>query len=280
MTMPVNQVSEVGTHYRVGDIQVWDSDPQSPLPQVVMLHPNSTCRHFFKKQMEDKSLTRLYRLLAFDLPGHGDSLKADDPMSAYNFPGYAKACAKTIATLGLKKFVLLGWSLGGCVAMELLDQLPGLRGVVLTGAPPVAARMDVMMRTFEKIPANILKIFAKPDFTPEEAALFASPIGTEKWMIEATLKTDGLARSCLAASLQAGVGRDQRELVANSKVPTALICGKLDPIIDEAYLQSLRFGNLWDMHLIEGADHGVVYKNPAAFNPLLSAFLEKAFSRS
>ena len=56
---------------------------------IVLVHGNSASSAAFARQMEG-ALGARYRLIAFDLPGHGASDDAADPTATYNMPGYAR----------------------------------------------------------------------------------------------------------------------------------------------------------------------------------------------
>lgn len=271
----VAEISTSGVHYHVGDIAVWDSNRESELPVVVMLHPNSACRLYFKNQMEDQNLTSSFRLIAIDLPGHGDSKWAEETKATYTFPGYAKAVAKVIKELGIKRCVLLGWSLGGHVALEAMRQIDGVAGVVISGTPPVELSMNGFSQVFKKIPTEMVKLMGKTNLTREEMTAFIMNVGNEKWMIEYGLKSDGRARKRLTQSINDGVGQDQRTLVAESKIPLAIIAGEQDSASPKDYLESLKFGNLWGMHFIDGIGHSLVYEKSERFNPILLTFLKE-----
>src|SRR5262249_11096521 len=55
-------------------------------PPVLLIHGNSSGRHVFRCQMMGP-LARNFRLIALDLPGHGDSSDAPDPTHTYTLPG-------------------------------------------------------------------------------------------------------------------------------------------------------------------------------------------------
>ncbi len=273
----VQEISLCGVHYHVGDIAIWDSNRESQLPVLIMLHPNSASRLFFKMQMEDKILTENFRLIAMDLPGHGDSKPAENPKETYTLSGYASIVAQTIREMGISKCALFGWSLGGHVAIEALDKIDGLCGVALTGTPPVELSTQGFMEACKDFPIEMSKLMGKLHFTHEEAETFAHVIGKEDWMIEYVFKTDGYARQRLLEWFDEGVGRDQRKLVAETKLPIAIIAGDQDPASPKDYLQTVKFGNLWGLHFIENGSHGVVYERPDIYNPILLSFLKDIF---
>jgi len=273
----VRQISSVGVHYQVGGLAIWDSNPKSKQPVIVMLHPNSCSRLFFKRQMEDRRLTEGFRLIAIDLPGHGDSEKAENPTATYTFKGYAGEVVQALRTLDVQECVLLGVSLGGHVVLEAMNQIPGLQGIVLSGTPPVAISPEGFRQGFKAIPLEKAKLMGKRHFTRKDAEEFASVIAKEPWMVEYTLKADGRARQRLFEWIQEGTGGDQRQLIAETKLPTALIFGENDPASPLDYLQSLKYGNLWGMHSIKGSDHGVFYKEAEVYNGILLNFLRTIF---
>ncbi len=273
----VRQISTVGVHYHVGNIAVWDSNPNSKQPVLVMLHPNSLSRLCFKKQMEDHRLTDHYRLIALDLPAHGDSKVVENPKATYTFQGYAGVVTQTLHELNVQDFVLLGHSLGGHVVLEAMNQAPGIKGIILTGTPPVVVSDEGFKRGFKEISIEIAKLMSKRHFTRNEAAEFASAVGNEPWMVEYALKTDGRARQRLMEWIHEGVGGDQRKLVEETKLPTALIFGDND-LVDIEYLKSLKYGNLWAMRIIKNGDHGVIYKKSSIYNGILLEFLNSIYT--
>lgn len=83
-----------------------------------------------------------FRCLALDLPGHGGSASGRNP-DAYRLPGYASLLAGLVTELDADDAVLVGWSLGGHIALEAAERLPEAAGFVLFGTPPVGSPADV-----------------------------------------------------------------------------------------------------------------------------------------
>src|SRR5206468_510625 len=92
----------------------------------------------FRNQMEGP-LGQRYRMLAPDLPGHGDSSDAVDPVRSYSMPGYADAMVEVLSLMGIDKAIVFGWSLGGHNGLEMISRFPGLLALMITGTPPVSA---------------------------------------------------------------------------------------------------------------------------------------------
>src|SRR5215470_11711616 len=103
---------------------------------VLLIHGNSFCRGVFRYQMQGE-IAKNRRLIAFDLPGHGQSANAVDPKRSYTRPGLADAAIELLDTLGVAEAIVFGWSLGGHIGIEMIPRFPGMRGLMISGAPPV-----------------------------------------------------------------------------------------------------------------------------------------------
>src|SRR5262249_42250868 len=104
---------------------------------VLLIHGNSLSREVFRKQL-DGALSRKHRLVAFDLPGHGQSGDALDASRTYTRPGLASAVIEMLSLLGISEVAVVGWSLGGHIALEMASKYFGIKGLFISGAPPVS----------------------------------------------------------------------------------------------------------------------------------------------
>ena len=68
--------------------------------------------------------------------------------------------------------MLVGWSLGGHIAIEAAAQGLPLAGIVISGTPPVGPGLEHMGDAF--IPSESMGLTGKPDFTDEEVVAFAN----------------------------------------------------------------------------------------------------------
>jgi pimeloyl-ACP methyl ester carboxylesterase len=118
-----------------GSIAVEESG-QGGIP-VLLIHGNSFCRGVFRNQMNGK-IAKNHRFIAFDLPGHGESSNAIDPTRSYTRPGLADAAVELLDKLGVTEGIVFGWSLGGHIGIEMIPRFPGMRGPLISGAPPVS----------------------------------------------------------------------------------------------------------------------------------------------
>jgi pimeloyl-ACP methyl ester carboxylesterase len=105
----------------------------------LLLHGGGLCKEIFTHQLES-GLGSQHRVIAIDFPGHGESEDATDPKRAYSVAGLADVALQVLEGLDIDAAVVVGVSLGGRVALELIQTYPGLIGLCLTGVPLASAR--------------------------------------------------------------------------------------------------------------------------------------------
>jgi pimeloyl-ACP methyl ester carboxylesterase len=127
MSISTRQHTVVTSH---GSLAVEES-AQGGIP-VLLIHGNSSCRAVFRHQMQGR-LAENHRLIAFDLPGHGQSSNAPDPTWSYTRPGFADAAVELLEKLGVTEAIVFGWSLGGHIGIEMVPRFSGMRGLMITG---------------------------------------------------------------------------------------------------------------------------------------------------
>lgn len=250
-------------------------DSQGPGLPIIFVHGVCGSKEVFEHQFAE-TLTNSFRLIAFDLPGHGASDDAADPQQSYSIRALSDTTLDVMNYLRLPRALIVGWSLGGHIAMELMDRFPDrLAGVVTVGAPPLAPGLLGMMQAFH-IHSGML-LARKPQFTTSDAMAWeAMCYGPEPdgMHFAAIVRADGRMRPQTSKSLLRGGLSDQRRIVEQSPVPLALINGAADPIVRLKYLNTLSYANLWEgrSHAISNAGHAPFLSHPSEFNVLLHRF--------
>ena len=252
-------------------------ETESDGPAVLLIHGNSSCKEAFLHQMAGP-LGHRYRLIAFDLPGHGRSDDAPSPARSYTMTGYADLAVELMAALGLERPVLLGWSLGGHIGLELLGRGTALAGLMIVGTPPVGRGENAAAEGFQ--PGPEIDYAGRESLSEAEAAAYAPLLYGRGTAIpafhQAAIRcTDGRARRIMVEAFLAGQGHDQRRAAAHSPVPLAVVSGSAEPFVDNAYLEGLTYRNLWDgrVHIFDGLGHAPFFEAPERFDPLLGRFL-------
>jgi pimeloyl-ACP methyl ester carboxylesterase len=242
---------------------------QGNLPLVLS---NSTCRDVFRHQLTG-SLAADRRLIAFDLPGHGQSSDAPDPARTYTRPGLADAVVELLEKLGVKEAVVLGWSLGGHIGIEMAPRFAGMRGLMVIGTPPVAR--NGMADGFQRSPHMQLagqEHLSETDIEAFVHAIFGK--SAEPFLQKAVARADGRFRKTLFEAARAGSGVDQRQIVETNPVPLAVVNGSEDRFVKLDYLDTLAYANLWEgrCHRLAGLGHAPFWEGPGDFDPILERF--------
>ncbi|WP_052214605.1 alpha/beta fold hydrolase [Belnapia sp. F-4-1] len=240
---------------------------------LLLIHGNSSCRQVFARQMRSDFAARC-RLITFDLPGHGQSEDAHDPARTYSLPGLADCTVELLERLGVSSAVVLGWSLGGHVAIEMLSRFKGMKSLILTGTPPI--RRGGFVEGFVSSPADGLaarRHLSEAEVDTFARAMFGEPV--EPFLQGAIGRSDGRCRQGLFEASRAGLGVDQRLAVEGSALPVAVINGAADPLIRLDYLDDVAYRNLWEerCHRLDGAGHAPFWHAADAFNALVGRFL-------
>jgi pimeloyl-ACP methyl ester carboxylesterase len=246
-------------------------------PPVLLVHGNSSCKEVFRNQMEGE-IGRRWRLIAIDLPGHGRSSNARNPRRTYSMPGYADMAVEVLDILGVARFAVLGWSLGGHIGLEMFTRHDGMAGLLATGTPPVPLTPEGLGRGF--LPSEHMGLAGKEVFTPEDATAYARQTAGvnapyEPFLLDAVRRTDGRARACMIGGAVAGWGADELRLVETLDKPLAIVSGGDEPFVNNDYLQSIRYARLWDgkVHILPGIGHAPFWEAPQTFDPLFARFL-------
>ena len=248
-------------------------------PAVMLIHGNSASSLTFQAQLMGE-FGQKYRVVAMDLPGHGESDQAVAPEKTYHMPGYAAVVAEVAKQLGLETAVFVGWSLGGHVVLEAHNLLPNAAGFVIFGAPPLAFPPD-MEHAFLPNPA-MGAAFAE-ELTPEQMAGFAAACLAPDCTLDLApfvadiARTDGRARATMAASIAPNGYQDEVEIVRNLKRPLAILHGEHEQLVSEPYISALEIPTLWRgrVQIVAGSGHTPQSEKPEQFNTLLSAFVDE-----
>jgi pimeloyl-ACP methyl ester carboxylesterase len=240
---------------------------------LLLLHGSGASRKVFSKQF-NSPLAEQYRLIALDLPGHGAS---SDAVSAadYGVDGLARTVAEVLQLKGIEHTLVMGWSLGGHVGIELMARHPAVTGLMVVGAPPVGRGPVAMLRGFQ---TNLdLLLATKEQFSEREAQRFYEMCyhgAGEPTFLQSIRRTDGRVRVAASRSLLKGEVADQKLAVEQASVPVAIVNGASEPVARLSYLAGLHYRNLWGnvCHIIPDAGHAPFWDQPERFNELLGSF--------
>lgn len=210
-----------------------------------------------------------YAVLAPDLGGFG---AAPAPPGGYTVEAYAKQIADFIEAQQLTRYVMVGHSMGGKIALALAARQPaGLVGVALLSPSPAPEPMT------EEDRHSSLHAFGKPAGAEKTMRhITARPLPAE---VQQRIITDNL-RSTKAA-WDAWLLHGNRENIAaqlcDLRVPCTLLAGDQDAVMSPSVhgletLLLLPEGT--PLEIISGAGHLLPYEAPSEVATLLRAFDE------
>lgn len=246
-------------------------------PPLVLLH--GTGGHLEAYARNIRGLSRRFRVIAYDMVGHGLSDKPDRP---YTVDFYAEHLVSLLEALGIQKAHLSGESLGGWVAAwaaafhpERVDRL------VLNTPGNITSKPEVMARIKELS----LKAVREASYETVRQRL-------EYLFYDKTLVTDELVRVRLAIYTQPAFLRAMENILVLQDpeirkrytwspewcgrigAKTLIIWTDHDPT---GTLEEARLLRTWipgsELEVIEGAGHWPQWEKPEEFNRLHEMFL-------
>ncbi|MBG9389110.1 alpha/beta fold hydrolase [Caenimonas aquaedulcis] len=241
-------------------------------PTVLMLHGIGGGHLSFAPQVETLASSG-YRAIAWDMPGYGRSA----PIEPYNFKGLAQSCIALIENLQCGDVVLVGHSMGGMVAQEVMARRPELVSkLVLCGTSPSFGKPDgqwqrefIAQRTAPldagKTMAELAQVLVPqmvgPGSLPEGVRLAAHCMGL-------------VPASTYRRALEALVTFDRRAALAQIRVPTLVIAGEHDRNAPPAVMKKMADAIANSTYLeMPGIGHLQNLEAPDEFDGMLLNFL-------
>ncbi|MEU0273003.1 4-carboxymuconolactone decarboxylase [Streptomyces sp. NPDC006307] len=238
-------------------------DGPEDAPVLIMGSSLGTTWHMWDRQIPE--LTRQWRVLRFDLPGHGGA--PAEPASAVS--ELTDRLLATLDGLGVHRFGYVGCSIGGAIGTDLALRAPHrLASLALVASSPRFGTADEFRRRGVIVRTNGLDPMARtaPErwFTPGFAA--AQPAIVE-WAVQMVRTTDP---GCYVAACEALASFDVRAELGRVGVPTLVLVGSEDTVTGPAEARTLVAG-IPDARLavVPGASHLAPVEQPAAVTDLL-----------
>ena len=246
-------------------------------PTVLMLHGIGGGHLAFAPQVESLA-SHGYRAVAWDMPGYGHSA----PIEPYTFKGLAESCITLIESLQCGSVTLVGHSMGGMVAQEVVARRPQLVSrLVLSGTSP----------SFGRSPAGHVSESWQREFLAERTGpldagrsmadlaevLVPRMIGPRSLPEGVRLAQHCMARVPAATyrrALEALLTFDRREDLARIRVPTLLIAGEHDRAAPPAVMKKMGQAIAGSTYIeLAGVGHLANLEAPDEFDAVVLNFL-------
>jgi len=254
----------------------WNYQRLGEGPRVLLfIHGWSVDHRIWRQQL--KFFKKNYRVLAVDLPGHGQS-----SWQAVSLEDIACDIQQILEHEGGKDLSIISSSLGGLVALKLADLFPiHIKQITFVGAMPKFARAQdhpygLDMKKIRKLSGqcatdypSIVDIFFRSLFTKEERQTRRF-----KWIQRFRKGQGAPMQAALVEYLDILEQEDLRGVLKKMKLPMQFINGTGDEICDSAavaYLKELSPGSRFDA--LDQCGHFPFLTRPYEFNKVLEEFL-------
>ncbi|MBB1287358.1 alpha/beta hydrolase [Flavisolibacter sp. BT320] len=248
---------------------------------IFFIHGNSGSARTWNSQL-NSSLLSSYRLIAIDLPGHGDSFRSEDPGKDYSPPATAKLLATTITILRQNKpFILVGFSYGTNLIAEMLQHEIRPDGICMIGMCCVGQLqpMNMVFKLESPPPVFFYNEKNKSVITCSIENMLVEKDNTT-FLADDYQDTDPFFRLCLMQAAANGNVSDEIELLQNFQIPICVVFGVNDTLINIDYLQDSIL-MMWEKKIfqIEAAGHFVHLDKQEEVNRLIQVYANEQFTR-
>jgi pimeloyl-ACP methyl ester carboxylesterase len=200
-------------------------------------------------------LAKSHRVLSVDLPGHGESELLEGPGTIEK---YAEAIHLIFKKEGLKRFFIVGHSMGGYVALAYAELYPDyLSGLCMFHSTPFSdsdAKKKDRQATIEQIKQGNLSALIKRHFNTVFAEANTETFQQE--IEEASGIAGQMKEEAVIASIEAmAMRKDRSELMFKGEIPVLFIAGKEDRLISVSVTEQIRLPEKSEIRILEHSGH-------------------------
>lgn len=241
-------------------------------PAIILIHGFPFNKSMWNKQVE--VLIENYRVISYDIRGHGDSDTGTDDFSIGLF---TDDLLGLMDFLKVEKAILCGLSLGGYIALNAIENFPKrFDALILCDTTCTADSPEVIkkrMETIDNIKEFELEQYAEDSlkklFAPESFVTSKEKIAAVKEMIKKT-SPQSISDTLLALTRR----KETCDKLSDIHVPVLIMVGKEDKITPPAaarFMHKNIKGSI--LQIIEHAAHLSNIENPNEFNEHLVKFV-------
>lgn len=260
-------------------------DTGGPGPAVLLTHGIGESLEFWHPQIE--ALGKTMRLVAWDMPGHGES---DIPRAAMDLQALARSGWLLLDRLGIGSAHLVGNSLGAAISLRMMGQNPE-RARSLLLANSAALGPDVF-GAFKVMTLPLLgELMNKPSAKAVEMQIKAIVYRQQaispqvRSAIERNIHRPGGGAYFLATLRLLTGWRGQHEVVCQEshqllrqvKIPTLILHGRQDVVLPARHSeQAHTLVTDAELQIWDDCGHTPQLEQPTAFNASLAALVQRA----
>jgi non-heme chloroperoxidase len=256
-------------------VQDWALDGTLHKAELLLLHGFSQAHGSWLHQVTSP-LAAEYRLVTYDLRGHGDSDKPTAPHFYRETERWAAEVKAVIEQSGLQRPILVAWSYSGRVALDYLSVFgdSGISGLVMANATSnsnpemMGPAVGLLRQMTSEDPAvalegtkALLRACVAEELSPDE--------------FDYMLRYNQSVPATIRANL-AGRTADYASALRSLSVPTLVMQGMLDPITAPA-MAAYTAKQVRGAELVRYDDlaHMPFWESPQRFNDELTQFVRR-----
>jgi 3-oxoadipate enol-lactonase len=258
-------------------ISYTDEGPDNA-PVVILIHGFPMNKSMWNKQVE--LLIETYRVIAYDVRGHGNSTAGTDDFSIELF---VDDLLGLMNALKIDRAMLCGLSMGGYIALNAVENFPKRFGSLIlcdtnctADTPEAKAKRMISIENIEKFGVEYFaNESVKNLFAPESFVTNNEKIAMVKEMIIGT-SVHSLSSTLTALSKR----KETCTGLANIRIPVLIMVGKEDKITppEAALLMQKKIkGSI--LNIVEHAGHLSNIENSYEFNGQLWKFISSVYKK-
>jgi len=244
---------------------------------IVLIHGWPLSDEMYEYQYNEL-INKNFRVIGITLRGFG---KSDKPYRDYNYDVHASDIKKVLDKLKIEDAVLVGFSMGGAIAIRFVSTYNGAHvsklALISAAAPiwtqrkdfpynlPISAVDDLIELNYKdrpKLLSNFAKIFSATETSLNE--------GIGSWLNGICLSASSYATAQCLIDLR---DTDLRSDLVKIKIPTVIMHGKKDKICSFDLAEQMKAG-ITNSHIIpfENSGHSLFLEETQKFNAELIKF--------
>lgn len=270
-------------------------DGDSSNPVILFLHGFMGDRHEFQTAIAN--LSQQFYCVAIDLPCHGqtdlthqgtDQFTYQDSCynenSCYTIDFTARLIVKFLELLNIERCFLVGYSMGGRVALYLTIHFPKYFRKVVLGSASAGLRTD--MERSDRLAKDLQLADKLENLEPDEFRLFLENWYQQKifgnlrshpnfpQLLEQRLQNSPRELAKSLRYLGTGMQPSLWENLPKNEIPLLLLVGELDAKFVQINQQMAQLCKFSQLEIIPNCAHNIHFENPDMFVEKIQIFLE------
>jgi pimeloyl-ACP methyl ester carboxylesterase len=238
-------------------------------PPLLLIHGLGSCLEDWECQVPE--FARQYRVITYDLRGHGRSGKPEGP---YSMAQFGEDAAALLRALGVDSAHVVGISLGGGIAFQLVVSHPALvKSLVIVNSGPEAIFRSFRQRVGIWMRFAIVRLLGLPRMAQVLSGKLFVEAGQEQLRATFVERFSRNDKRAYLATMRAFIGWSVTPRIGAIRCPVLALSAESDytPIeLKEEYVAQIPGARLV---VIPASHHALPLERPQAFNEALRHFL-------